>query len=270
MATRTRYVNDSGANSFFVTTVTEAAFLLTQQDRYIIAHPSAAPTYTLPTTVVTGQRHTIIDDLAVASPTFPFTISGNGHSINSAEGSSPTYQMWLPRRVNTFEFNGTSWDVVETAGPITFLEGGAVTQRITWPLLHGVVATPVGPSTPQIIGSMYFDPTSPYAARTADAGWTANVHFKVIAATTNVANTAFVDLIDVNNVLGNGAGATVPGSQVQTSTTNQSFLTSSPSLSLTTPAGIFSARLWLSPTSAGQQAICYMAKIEVDYSIFAP
>jgi len=263
--TRVRYANDSGANSFYVVVAT-SPFTLQQADRYVIVQAPATITFLLPPSPVAGERHTFVDDSGNLSSTLKAVVSGNGKSINAPYPGPSTYEMYLPRRANTFQYNGTQWDVLETSGPVKISEGAATSTRYTWPLLHGVMSTT---GNPLVVGSNLFDPAIAIV-RKADPEWTVTVAFKAIMGSTNALNTAKIELVDVDNVLGNGAGVVVPGSLLSTTSSGQYLSANISAMTVNTTTGTFQARISLSPSAIVDVAICYMAKIDVEYTLFAP
>jgi hypothetical protein len=87
---------------------------------------------------------------------------------------------------------------------------------------------------------------------------------------TNALNTAKIELVDVDNVLGNGAGVVVPGSLLSTTSSGQYLSANISAMTVNTTTGTFQARISLSPSAIVDVAICYMAKIDVEYTLFAP
>jgi hypothetical protein len=124
----------------------------------------------------------------------------------------------------------------------------------------GLASTQNGPTNPLRIGNVYFKP-SDYAS-----GY--KVFFRVVLETTDAGHQANIDLVDVNNVLGNGAGAEVPGSLLQTTNTTGTDL----EVELNAAGGnletvgsniMLLARIWLTTTLVGQSVTCSHAAILV-------
>jgi hypothetical protein len=276
--TRQAYINASGAQTFNIVTLTDQALPITllNDDRYIIYNGigGAVPAVNLPATPNIGQVHYFGDDSGHLSATTQLIVSGNGNLIVSIEGgvggggTASTYAINLKYRHVAFEYQATGfWTPIAMAGPITLNEGASTSRRVSFSVVHTVVSTAVGSSTPQIIGATYWDPTD-IPVRATDPSYFISVNFRVILSTTNGSNQANIDLIDVNNIIGNGINAEVPGSNLGT------IITTAPTLiqtSLTNPTilqgpGVLAARLWINPQAAGQQATCYMARIDIDYN----
>lgn len=277
--TRNHYINASGAQTFNIVTLTDQlpAVNLQNDDKYVIYNGlgDSIPQVNLPGAPNIGQIHYIGDNSGHLSSGNRLTVNGNGNNIVSIEGglgsggAAASYIINLPYRHIAFEFHAAGfWTPVATAGPITLNEGASTSRRVTFSLVHTVVSTAVGSSTPQIIGATFWDPTD-IPVRGSDPQYVISYNWRVILATTNGSNQANVDLIDVNNILGNGVNATVPGSNIGTIITTAPTLiqTSLNNPTITQGPGVLAARLWINPQAAGQQAICYMARIDIDYFI---
>jgi hypothetical protein len=124
----------------------------------------------------------------------------------------------------------------------------------------GLASTQNGPTNPLRIGNVYFKPSD------YNPGF--KVFFRVVLETTDPGHQANIDLVDVNNVLGNGAGAEVPGSLLQTTNTTGTDL----EVELNAAGGnletlgsniMLLARIWLTTTLAGQSVTCSHAAILV-------
>jgi hypothetical protein len=232
---------------------------------------TGSPTVFLPSTgsLPDGWMAGVWDNTDNAA-THPITVNPN--AVNIEDPNNPGV---FAGSTITLSRNGTAvlwiwsatlgaWKVFSYAGPIPVGAGGAPTNRVTWGLLMGSPAsTGVGSSTPQIVGSNYFDIQT---LQTATGGFTREVFFKFILSTTNASDVANIDLIDVNNVLGGGAGAEVTGSNFTTTNTTPTYFTQRiTALEPLVTGGIFQVRIWLNPQAAGQQVTCYMAKLDVEY-----
>lgn len=278
---RQQYINASGAQTFNIVTLTDQGTQvnLVNDDRYVVynGNGSSIPPVFMPASPNIGQIHSIGDDSGHVGPVTFQTINGNGNQFYTIDGglgggqggSSNTYILNLPFRHITFEFQASGiWTPIAMSGPITLNEGASTSRRVTFSLVHTVTATTVGSSTPQIIGATYWDPTD-IPVRASDPNYFISINFRTILQTTNASNQANIDLIDVNNVLGNGFNAEVPGSNLGT------IITTAPTLiqsSINNPTilqgpGVFAARLWINPQAGGQQAICYMARLDIDYNV---
>lgn len=261
---RQQYINASGSQTQFIVTVTAQLIAVTigNDDRFVYytGTGDAVPTFDLPSHPYVGEIHYVGDDSGNISATNTLTISA---SPNTIEGFA-TYVVFSPKKKVGLVWQGTQWAVIATTPPLTVAEGGALIDRVTWGIMFGVASSTVGSSTPQIIGGTYLDLT---AMNPSGPTLTTEVFFKVLLQTTNASNVANIDLIDPNNVLGNGLGAEVPGSLITTTALTPTY-TSVRVTALENPfspiVGVFQARIWVNPQAAGQQVTCQMAKIDVE------
>ncbi len=215
-----------------------------------------ATTFTLSSTPMDGTRIRFVDLDGNAS-SFPLTITTPAGSGAGGAPINGKLQYVLADDYGFVEllFDGGVWIILSRSSTV---------GRQTWQLLAGPpAASAVGASTPQIVGTVLFDPAYPSLG--------AQTFFRFVLYTTNASNVATIDLIDVNNILGNGAGVEVPGSLSTTIVTTPTYASveiaalENYTLLSTTP-GIFQVRIWLAPQAAGQQVICGMAKLDVEYS----
>jgi hypothetical protein len=184
------------------------------------------------------------------------TVHGSGHGDLVEDPNSPgTFSASVVLSASscsvTWEFDGTNWKIVASVyGP------SAVSIGLTAATFSGTASTTQGSSNPQRIGSFYFVP--------GDYPTGYKVFFRVLLETTNASNAANIDLGDVYNILGGGAGAEITGSNL-----SQTALTATESsVELTALEGLpvghnvtISIRLWINPTAVGQQATCTLAQL---------
>ncbi len=234
-----------------------------------ISGPTTVAFPGLPTSSMSSWMVGVWDYTHNAS-TNPITINPNGNSIENPEapGTFTSLSFTLKQSsvsvVWVYDWTDAVWKVFSYAGPIPIGAGGSPTNRVTWDLLTGLPASStVGSSTPQIVGSNYLDIQT---LRPATGALTREVFFKFILSTTNASNVANIDLIDVNNVLGGGLGAEVPGTNFTTTSTTPTYFSQRiTALEPLATGGIFQVRIWLNPQAAGQQVTCFMAKLDVEY-----
>lgn len=133
MATRTRYVNDGGANSFFTVVTSDVSYTAQLSDRHFYADPSInAVAIVLPASPVTGTVCFIGDSTGFAD-TNHITINGNGNTING-QATLVLKSSWQSV-VLSYDGPGTCWSVC-----------GA-----TLPLLAPTVITQAGFSSPYTV-----------------------------------------------------------------------------------------------------------------------
>jgi hypothetical protein len=77
-------------------------------DRISVTGASGNVTITLSSSPSPGDRVRVKDTDGVAPLTHTITVSGNGHSIDG----SATYEFGVAFESQTFEYNGTSWEIV--------------------------------------------------------------------------------------------------------------------------------------------------------------
>jgi hypothetical protein len=134
-----------------------------------------------------------------------------------------------------------------------------IAGSFTRPILAGASSTVNGSGNPLRVGSLYFNP--------ADEKSGYKVYFRVVIETTNASNAVVIDLSDVNNVLGNGVGAEVPGSQLTTTSTTEVVMSVElTALEAGTLGGLpilLDCRLWLNPANGTDQATCSMAQLVI-------
>lgn len=141
-----------------------------------------------------------------------------------------------------------------TAGATGFSSG----KMLSFPILAGIQNTSFITSSKQSIGAIYYNQNL-----TGSGG---NTFFRAILETTNVSAFAYIDLYDVNGIV-----AWPPG-VIQASILSCSSLTPvhlesdvTTALSAVTGSGILEARIWLHPSSSGQQITCKGAGIYVQF-----
>jgi hypothetical protein len=202
-----------------------------------------------------GWRFYVSDDGGSAGSN-TITVSGGGVNIEDPQNagtfsaSVSIKQSWSSY---SWYYNGTHWKI------FSFDPGSNLPVAIR-PLLAGITATQNGSSNPLQVGALVFRPTD------FRVGYKA--FLRIVLETTGASYQANFDLVDVNNVLGNGAGVEVPGSLLQTVSTTATELT----VELNTAGGnletlssniLLIGRIWLTTTLAGQSAICMHAGIYV-------
>lgn len=121
-------------------------------------------------------------------------------------------------------------------------------------LVAGNVTTQAGSVAKQVMGRVYFDP-SKYNAN--------DVTFRVLLATSDVAEPAFVDLYDENGITNEGVPRIVPGSQMSVSSLAATLAQIDLfSLAAATSAGSLAVRMWLNPATGGSATLSE-AQLEV-------
>lgn len=93
-------------------TVTATTYTAATTDDFIpVNTTSNACTVSLPASPITGRKIRVAD-VGLNTPTFPITISGNGHNILTTGGSVTTTSINSVAGTLTFLFNGTTWSIL--------------------------------------------------------------------------------------------------------------------------------------------------------------
>jgi hypothetical protein len=206
-------------------------------------------------TVVAGMRVLIFDDQNNASNN-NIAVGGNGSNVEDPNAPG-TFTSSVSIKVSSMAvmwvYDGTKWKVAGS----TSTPGGWATR----PILAGVASTQNGSTNPLRVGALLFRPTDESSGR--------KVWFRVCLETTGASYQANIALFDVNNVLGGGAGAMVPGSLLQTVATSVTEL----EVELSAAGGnletlvsdiLLTCCIWLTTTLSGQSVTCSMASLNVD------
>ena len=121
-------------------------------------------------------------------------------------------------------------------------------------LVAGNQTTQAGSVAKQIMGRVYFDPTK-YNPN--------DVVFRVLLATSDVSEPAFVDLFDEQGITNGGTPIAIPGSQMSTtSLTSVVKVIDLQALAAATSAGSLAVRMWLNPATGGTATLSE-AQLEV-------
>lgn len=122
-------------------------------------------------------------------------------------------------------------------------------------LFSGAASTTAGALAKQTMGRVYFDPTK-YNPN--------DVIFRVVLATSDAAEPAFVDLYDEQGITNGGVPTVVAGSQMSTASVQATELEIDlQAIARATSPGIFSVRMWLNPATGGT-ATLNEAQLEID------
>lgn len=134
---------------------------------------------------------------------------------------------------------------------------------VNYDLLTVSYSTNVGTATPEVIGSIYFNPTT--FVPTSE-GFTRLITFEVLLESSSVSATATIDLYDYNGITNSGVPIVLGSSTLTTTNLATTRLTATiPSLATTTTNGIIEVRLaTTSPTS--NFATCKLARLLVTWS----
>jgi hypothetical protein len=195
-------------------------------------------------------------DIGGAASTSAVTISGNGQNIEQPQAPG-TFASSVTLTSNyggvIWEYTGSEWKVASTSF------GNAI-RFATRPLLASVASTPNGPTNELAVGYLLFKPSDEVAGY--------KVYLRVILETTGASYQANIALYDVNNVLGNGAGAVIPGSTLTTISTTAVELevelnTVGGNLETLTSNILIYAGIWLTTVMAGQTVTCSHAALYV-------
>jgi hypothetical protein len=214
-----------------------------------------APSTSLLPSSGSGWRIYVADTGGAAS-TSPITISGGGANIEQPQ-TPGTFASSVTLSVNygavVWAFNGTVWKIVATSFGNQF-------RFIPWPILAGIASTNEGPVSPLAVGFLLFKP--------ADQVQGYRAFFRAVLETTGNTYQANIDLVDVNNVLGNGANTEVPGSLLQTTSTTATELeielnAAGGNLETLTSNILLYARIWLTTTTTGQAVTCSHAGLYI-------
>ena len=127
---------------------------------------------------------------------------GNTTLLNLTLNTPGVCVIWIWNFVDSVWKVLSAFNVTPSLGPIRWY---------TRPILAGVSSTGNTSATALRVGSLLFKPSDEITPR--------KVWFRAVLETTNATYQANVALTDVNNVLGNGAGAIVPGSTLSTTNT---------------------------------------------------
>lgn len=177
----------------------------------------------------------------------------------------------MPSPIQTSAVIVTQGNILGTAGPAGPPGSSIQTiRRFTYQLASGNVGSISGPSSPTVVGASRWDISALFSSIPASLA----CYLRIAVNCTNSSNPIYFDLFDLNGLLTSGTPSQVSGTAFTTSSTtpvyNQynltSVFTSGGLLSLLSPTGIFQARLWMSPVSYGQQAVCTMAKIDFEWT----
>lgn len=251
---------DAGGLQGYLSVVTGTPRTLSQTQQIAGCQTSAGTTVvnmppTPSSTVVAGMRTLVFDDQNNASNN-NITVNGNGSNVEDPNAPG-TFASSVTIKVASMSvmwvYDGAKWKVAGS----TSTPGGWATR----PILAGVASTQNGVSNPLRVGALLFRPSDESSGR--------KVWFRVCLETTGGSYQANIALFDVNNVLGGGASAMVPGSLLQTVSTTVTEL----EVELNAGGGnletlvsdiLLTCGIWLTTTLAGQSVTCSMASLNVN------
>jgi hypothetical protein len=170
--------------------------------------------------------------------------------------------------------------------PLVFFPGGAVgpqgppgepgTQilhRYTYQILSGIDTSGTDITFPEVMGEMRYDLSALFPPASIPA--TLKAWFRCTIYTTDASVSANMDFWDVNGVTNGMTPTSIPFGMSPLFTTNMTLSqyfeqdVSSYFVGLTAtqpPEQLFQARLWMGSVVAGQQAICTMAKLDLEWT----
>lgn len=142
--TRTKYINDGGADTFVVVVTSDASYTLVSSDRYVVVSPTAPGTIeALPAVPFVGEIHFVKVSTGSA---FSIDVSGNGSSIDDGHVVLGTSRYTLyPGSIKgaAFVWSGAIWNVLPYDGGLLLppddivLVSGSANNNISTPFAAG-------------------------------------------------------------------------------------------------------------------------------------